>query len=197
MAKHIASSKAIRTHPCATMGMRWLTNMPKGRKTGATRSSGSRLPSWIFHFCGRRTSSKRPYRRTRLSRRKPPSAGQTISSFSIPSGSAPCRLCSKHFSNRSFAPALRSSMTNLGGHRKSASQESRPVSSSLWACRRSPIAGSSCSQSQESERNILGFSGISPIKASLIGSIEGMNEKQRAAWLDEMRGLGDIGKEGG
>jgi putative NADPH-quinone reductase len=44
------------------------------------------------------------------------------------------------------------------------------------------------------ERNILGFSGIGPIKASLIGSIEGMNEKQRAAWLDEMRGLGDIGK---
>ncbi|MBU6481223.1 MAG: NAD(P)H-dependent oxidoreductase [Nitrospirae bacterium] len=44
------------------------------------------------------------------------------------------------------------------------------------------------------ERNILGFSGIGPIKASLIGSIEGMNESQRAAWLDEMRGLGDLGK---
>jgi putative NADPH-quinone reductase len=44
------------------------------------------------------------------------------------------------------------------------------------------------------ERNILGSSGIGPIKASVIGSIDGMNEKQRAAWLDEMRGLGDIGK---
>lgn len=44
------------------------------------------------------------------------------------------------------------------------------------------------------ERNILSFSGIGPIKASLIGSIEGMNEKQRAAWLDEMRGLGDRGR---
>lgn len=44
------------------------------------------------------------------------------------------------------------------------------------------------------ERNILGFSGIGPIKASLIGSIEGMNENQRAAWLDEMRGLGDLGR---
>ena len=44
------------------------------------------------------------------------------------------------------------------------------------------------------ERNILGFCGIGPIKASLIGSIEGMNERRRAAWLDEMRGLGDLGK---
>ncbi|MEK7235133.1 MAG: NAD(P)H-dependent oxidoreductase [Nitrospirota bacterium] len=44
------------------------------------------------------------------------------------------------------------------------------------------------------ERNILGFSGIGPIKASLIGSIEGMNEQQRAAWLDEVRRLGEAGK---
>jgi putative NADPH-quinone reductase len=44
------------------------------------------------------------------------------------------------------------------------------------------------------ERNILGFSGIGPIKASIIGSIEAMNETQRAEWLDEMRALGDIGK---
>lgn len=44
------------------------------------------------------------------------------------------------------------------------------------------------------ERNILGFAGIGPIKVTLIGTIEGMTEKQRAAWLDEMRGLGDVGK---
>lgn len=44
------------------------------------------------------------------------------------------------------------------------------------------------------ERNILGFSGIGPIKASLIGMVEGMNEKQRAGWLDKMRGLGEEGK---
>jgi len=44
------------------------------------------------------------------------------------------------------------------------------------------------------ERNILGFSGIGPIKASIIGSIEAMNEQQRTAWLDEIRELGDIGK---
>jgi putative NADPH-quinone reductase len=44
------------------------------------------------------------------------------------------------------------------------------------------------------ERNILGSSGIGPIRSTLIGSIEGMTEKQRAAWLDEMRRLGDIGK---
>ena len=42
------------------------------------------------------------------------------------------------------------------------------------------------------ERNILEFSGVGPIKATLIGSIEGMNEKQRAGWLDEIRGLGDL-----
>ncbi len=40
-------------------------------------------------------------------------------------------------------------------------------------------------------RNILGSCGISPIKASLIGSIEGMNEAQRAGWLDEMRALAE------
>jgi putative NADPH-quinone reductase len=43
-------------------------------------------------------------------------------------------------------------------------------------------------------RNTLWFCGIGPIRSTIIGSIEGMTEKQRAAWLDEMRGLGDIGK---
>ncbi len=41
------------------------------------------------------------------------------------------------------------------------------------------------------ERNILGFCGIGPIKATLIAIIEGMIEKQRA---DEMQGLGDLGR---
>jgi putative NADPH-quinone reductase len=44
------------------------------------------------------------------------------------------------------------------------------------------------------QRNTLWFCGIGPIKATLIGSIEGMNEKQRMGWLDEMRGLGQLGK---
>mgnify|MGYP001184896298 CR=1 FL=1 len=44
------------------------------------------------------------------------------------------------------------------------------------------------------EHNILAFCGIGPIKVTLIGTIEGMDEKQRAAWLDEIRGLGDLGK---
>jgi putative NADPH-quinone reductase len=44
------------------------------------------------------------------------------------------------------------------------------------------------------KRNILGFCGIDPIRSTLIGSIEGMNEKQRLGWLDEMRGLGELGK---
>jgi len=43
-------------------------------------------------------------------------------------------------------------------------------------------------------RNILGFCGIRPIKSTLIGSIEGMSEKRRTGWLDEMRGLGELGK---
>lgn len=43
-------------------------------------------------------------------------------------------------------------------------------------------------------RNILGFCGIRPIKSTLIGSIEGMNEKQRMGWLDEMRKLGEEGR---
>jgi putative NADPH-quinone reductase len=44
------------------------------------------------------------------------------------------------------------------------------------------------------QRNILGFSGIGPIRSTLIGSIEGMSEKQRMGWLDEMRGLGELGR---
>lgn len=44
------------------------------------------------------------------------------------------------------------------------------------------------------ERNILGFAGIGPIRASLIGMVEGMNGKQRAGWLDTMRRLGEEGK---
>ncbi|WP_455379237.1 NAD(P)H-dependent oxidoreductase [Petrachloros mirabilis] len=44
------------------------------------------------------------------------------------------------------------------------------------------------------ERSILGFCGIGPIKVSLIGLVEGMSEKQRMEWLDEMRGLGESGR---
>jgi len=44
------------------------------------------------------------------------------------------------------------------------------------------------------KRNILAFCGIGPIRSTIIGSIEGMSEKQRAGWLDEMRGLGELGK---
>lgn len=44
------------------------------------------------------------------------------------------------------------------------------------------------------QRNILTFSGISPVKTDLIGSIENMNEKSRLKWLGEMRELGKFGK---
>jgi putative NADPH-quinone reductase len=44
------------------------------------------------------------------------------------------------------------------------------------------------------ERNILGFCGIGPVKSTLIGSIEGLTERQRDDWLDEMRELGELGR---
>jgi putative NADPH-quinone reductase len=44
------------------------------------------------------------------------------------------------------------------------------------------------------ERNILGFSGIGPIRSSLIGTVEGMDDRQRAGWLDQMRALGEAGQ---
>jgi len=43
-------------------------------------------------------------------------------------------------------------------------------------------------------RNTLWFCGIGPIRSTIIGSIEGMNERQRLGWLDEMRGLGELGQ---
>ncbi len=44
------------------------------------------------------------------------------------------------------------------------------------------------------KRNTLWFCGISPVKTTLIGNIEGINAKRRMGWLDEMRGLGILGK---
>jgi putative NADPH-quinone reductase len=44
------------------------------------------------------------------------------------------------------------------------------------------------------QRNILGFCGISPVRSTIVGSIEGLSERQRDNWLDEMRGLGELGK---
>lgn len=44
------------------------------------------------------------------------------------------------------------------------------------------------------KRNTLWLCGIGPVKATIIGSIEGLTERQRDDRLDEMRGLGDIGK---
>ena len=44
------------------------------------------------------------------------------------------------------------------------------------------------------ERNILSFTGIAPIRASLIGNIEGMTDTERADWLDDARGLGMLAK---
>lgn len=43
-------------------------------------------------------------------------------------------------------------------------------------------------------RNMLRFCGIGPVRSTIIGSIESLTERQRDGWLDEMRGLGDLGK---
>ena len=44
------------------------------------------------------------------------------------------------------------------------------------------------------EQNILAFSGIGPITSNLIGTVEGMTDKQRAGWLDRLRALGERGQ---
>lgn len=43
------------------------------------------------------------------------------------------------------------------------------------------------------ERNILAFSGIGPIKTSLIGSIEDISENKRLQWMQKMYTLGESG----
>src|SRR5690349_12677916 len=44
------------------------------------------------------------------------------------------------------------------------------------------------------ERNILRFVGIAPIRASIIGSVEGIGAKKRAGWIDAMRNFGSDAK---
>jgi putative NADPH-quinone reductase len=44
------------------------------------------------------------------------------------------------------------------------------------------------------ERNLLGVAGIGPIRESLIGMVEGMNDKQRSAWLEKMTTFGAQGR---
>ena len=44
------------------------------------------------------------------------------------------------------------------------------------------------------ERNVLGFSGIAPIRESLIGSVESKNDSGRKKWLERMRAYGRDGQ---
>jgi putative NADPH-quinone reductase len=44
------------------------------------------------------------------------------------------------------------------------------------------------------KRNILAFCGIAPIRSTLIGNVEGISDRQRMDWLDEIRGLGMLAK---
>lgn len=41
------------------------------------------------------------------------------------------------------------------------------------------------------ERNILGFIGIAPIHETLVGNVEGLDEKARTQWLAALRRLGE------
>ena len=43
------------------------------------------------------------------------------------------------------------------------------------------------------ERNILKFSGVSPVRETLFGSVGSASEQQRAGWLDTMLRLGRDG----
>ena len=43
-------------------------------------------------------------------------------------------------------------------------------------------------------RGILGFVGIAPVRETVIGSVEGLSDKQRMAWLAEMTRLGHHGR---
>jgi putative NADPH-quinone reductase len=40
------------------------------------------------------------------------------------------------------------------------------------------------------ERNILAFCGIKPVRASVVGSVEGMSAAKRKSWLAKMAALG-------
>ena len=40
------------------------------------------------------------------------------------------------------------------------------------------------------KRNILGFAGVAPIRETLIGSVEGMKQAQRVAWLGKLTRMG-------
>ena len=40
------------------------------------------------------------------------------------------------------------------------------------------------------ERNVLGFVGLSPVRETLIGSVETMSEQQRHAWVSKLHELG-------
>lgn len=44
------------------------------------------------------------------------------------------------------------------------------------------------------KRNTLWFCGVGPVKATIIGNVEGMSDQKRMGWLDELRGLGMLGK---
>jgi putative NADPH-quinone reductase len=44
------------------------------------------------------------------------------------------------------------------------------------------------------ERNILGFIGVKPIRATLIGMVEGIGDDKRKAWIEKLRRLGTGGQ---
>lgn len=180
---------------CGTMGMRWLTNMPKARKTGATRSSGSRVAQLDFPLLRTKEEFEKglPPDSIKQAQEAIRWADHLVILYPLWIGSMPALL--KAFFEQVFRPGFAFEYQESGRMAKKllTGKSARIVVTMgmpAFVYRWFFFAHSLKSL----ERNILGFCGIGTIKASLIGSIEGMTEKQRAAWLDEMRGLGDLGK---
>ncbi len=44
------------------------------------------------------------------------------------------------------------------------------------------------------ERNILAFCGIAPVRASIVGMVEGMSQRQRQQWLAKVEALGRLAR---
>ena len=44
------------------------------------------------------------------------------------------------------------------------------------------------------ERNVLGFIGIKPVRATLIGMVEAISDEKRAAWIEKLASLGQSGR---
>lgn len=44
------------------------------------------------------------------------------------------------------------------------------------------------------ERNILGYAGVRPVRSTLFGMVEAVDQAKRLGWIEEMKALGRSGK---